>query len=274
MQKRPIPSSGEMLPVIGFGTWITFDVRPSAKHLALREEILGILFDAGGRVIDTSPMYGRAEDVVGRTLENMGRRDEAFLATKVWTRGERAGARQMETSLGLLRTEKIELMQIHNLVDWPTQLKTMRAWKDEGRLRYIGITHYTDAGLDDLADVIEREAVDFVQFCYGMNAREAERRLLPLAADRGVATLINKPFSGGDLIQAFKNHPLPAWASEFDCSSWGQFFLKFILGHPAITCVIPGTGRVESARDNVRAGMGRMPDERARARMLSFWQAL
>ena len=236
--------------------------------------MLDILFGAGGRVIDSSPMYGRAEAVVGTLLTEMRARDKAFLATKVWTSGRDAGIAQMEQSFARLRTDRIDLMQIHNLVDWRTHLRTLRAWKDQGRIRYIGLTRYTTSSLDELAQIIKAEPIDFVQFAYSINRREAEARLLPVAAERGVGVIINQPFDSGSLFSQVKGKPVPEWASEFDCTSWAQFFLKFLIAHPAVTCVIPGTARPDHARDNIAAGLGRLPDEAARQRMYEHWRSL
>lgn len=274
MARRPIPSSGEMLPVIGVGTSGTFDIGADGKSRAGRAEVLRVLFEAGGSVIDTSPMYGRAEGVVGDLLAASGSRDRAFIATKVWTRGRDAGIRQMEESARLLGAPVIDLMQVHNLVDWPTQLKTLRQWKEEGRIRYIGITHYTSSALDDLGAVIERQALDFVQFAYSIRGRQAERRLLPLCADKGVATLVNRPFEDGAIFRRVRGKALPAWAADFDCRSWGQFLLKFIVAHPAVTCVIPGTSKPKHMTDNAAAGTGRLPDARARRKMIELVEGL
>lgn len=274
MLTRSIPSTGEKLPVIGFGTWQGFDVRARGSSLDQRMEVLRILFNAGGTVIDSSPMYGRAEEVAGAALANLKSDVKPFLATKVWTNGLKAGIRQMENSFNLLGSDVIDLMQIHNLVDWRTHLPVLREWKEQGRIRYIGITHYTDSGLDQLCDAMEEEAFDFVQCCYAINARAAENRMLPMAADMGVAIMVNKPFGQGGLFSRIRRHPLPDWSSEIDCSSWAQFFLKYIVSHPAITCVIPGTSRIESANDNVAAGMGRMPDADLRNRMHAYWSSL
>jgi aryl-alcohol dehydrogenase-like predicted oxidoreductase len=225
-------------------------------------------------VIDSSPMYGRAEAVVGTLLTEMQARSQAFLATKVWTAGEAAGIAQMRASAAKLQTPTIDLMQIHNLLDWRTHLATLRAWKEQKKFRYVGITHYTVSGLDELAAVIRAERIDFVQFAYSINVREAETRLLPLAAERGVAVIVNQPFDSGALFGQVRGKALPAWAPELDCTSWSQFFLKFILGHPAVTCVIPGTARPDHARDNVAAGLGRLPDATQRQRMAAYWQSL
>ena len=274
MLTRPIPSTKEQLPVVGLGTWQAFDVGSDRAGLDQRKEVLRILFDAGGTVIDSSPMYGRAETVVGTLLTEMKARDNAFLATKVWTSGERAGETQMVASLAKLQADAIDLMQIHNLLDWRTHLKTLRSWQAKGRFRYIGITHYTTSALDDLAAVIRAEPVDFVQFAYSIDVRAAETRLLPLAAERGVAVLVNRPFSTGGLFGKVRGKALPDWAAEIDCASWGQFFLKYILGHPAVTCVIPGTAKPDHMRDNVAAGLGRLPDAVQRQRMAAYWDKL
>ena len=272
--RRLIPNSGEALPAVGLGTWQTFDIGGDAGERARRREVLDLLFQAGGSVIDSSPMYGRSEGVVGDLLAAMGARDRAFLATKVWTRGRADGIAQMERSLSRFRTDRLDLMQIHNLVDWRTHLKTLRTWKEAGRIRYIGITHYTTGALDDLADIIEREPIDFVQFAYSLDVRQAEQRLLPLAADRGVATLINRPYEKGALFRAVRGKALPAWAADFGCATWGQFFLKYILSHPAVTCVIPGTSKAKHMLDNLGAARGRLPDERQRRNMVELWESL
>jgi diketogulonate reductase-like aldo/keto reductase len=204
----------------------------------------------------------------------MDARNKSFLATKVWTSGESAGAAQMSASFAKMQASTLDLMQIHNLVDWRTHLKTLRSWQDKGRFRYIGVTHYTSSALADLAAVIRAERIDFVQLAYSIDVRAAEERLLPLAAERGVGVLVNRPLSTGGLFGRVRGKPLPAWATEFDCASWGQFFLKFILGHPAVTCVIPGTARPEHMRDNVAAGSGRLPDESQRRRMANYWDGL
>jgi len=270
----PIPRTSEPLPIVGVGTWQTFDVAPAGPDLAPRKEVLRTLFEAGGKVIDSSPMYGRAEEVVGVLLKDMQALDKPFIATKVWTSGEAAGIRQMNDSAAKMQAP-IDLMQVHNLVDWRTHLKTLRAWKAQKKVRYIGITHYTVPGLDELAAVIRAEpAIDFVQFAFSINVRDAEARLLPLCAERGIATLINQPFDSGDLFRKVRGKALPAWAAEMECASWGQVFLKYILGHPAVTCVIPGTAKPEHMRDNIGAGLGRLPDAAERKRMAELWDGL
>ena len=270
MPTRVIPSSGEPLPVVGLGTWRSFHVGASVAERAPLREVLETLFGAGGSLIDSSPMYGPAEQVVGDLLAAMAARQRAFIATKVWTHGREDGIRQMNESMRLLRVQRLDLMQVHNLVDWRTHLATLRDWQQTGRVRYLGVTHYTESGLDDLARVIEAERPDFVQFAYSIDQRAAERRLLPLAAELGVATIINRPFGGGGLFRRVRGVALPPWAGELGIESWGQFFLKFILSHPAVTCVIPGTGNPKHARDNVRAALGTLPDGQQRERMAEW----
>ncbi|MBX3503592.1 MAG: aldo/keto reductase [Alphaproteobacteria bacterium] len=267
MAKRRIPSSGEMLPVIGVGTWLTFDHPPERR--APLGEVLRVLFDNGGSVIDSSPMYGQSEAAVGALLAAANAREKAFIATKVWTQGRQAGIEQMRRSMELLRTgPRIELMQVHNLVDWRTHLATLRAWKAEGRVRYLGVTHYQVSAHDELEAVMRAQPLDFVQLNYALNDRAAERRLLPLAAERGIAVIVNQPLGGGGLIRRMMQKPLPGWAAEIGCTSWAQILLKFVLGHPAVTCAIPGTSRPDHMRDNVRAGFGALPDAAMRTRMI------
>src|SRR3954464_9795260 len=262
---RKIPSTQEALPVIGCGTWQTFDVGPSPAERAPLGEVLDALFAGGGSVVDSSPMYGRAEGVVGDLLAAAGSRGRAFLATKVWTRGRTEGIAQMERSMALLKTDRIDLMQIHNLVDWGTQLATLRDWKAQGRIRYLGVTHYTSSAYAELEAVMRAEPLDFVQVNYAIDDREAERRILPLAAERGMAVLINMPFGGGGLLRRLASRPLPPIATEIGCASWAQLLLKFVLGHPAVTCAIPGTAKPAHMADNVRAGRGPLPDAATRA---------
>jgi aryl-alcohol dehydrogenase-like predicted oxidoreductase len=268
MLTRTIPSTGEALPVIGCGTWRGFDVGDSPRQRAPLGDVLHGLFATGGSVIDTSPMYGAAEAVVGDLLVAAKTRDKAFLATKVWTSGHDAGIAQMHRSMELLKTDRIDLMQIHNLVDWRSQLPTLRSWKAEGRIRYLGLTHYTPGAHDALEAVMRAEPVDFVQLDYSIEDRAAERRLLPLAAERGIAVLVNQPMGGGGLVRRLRSRPLPSWAGEFGCTSWAQVLLKFVLAHPAVTCAIPGTGRPEHMRDNAAAGSGPLPDAALRQLMV------
>jgi aryl-alcohol dehydrogenase-like predicted oxidoreductase len=273
MSTRPIPRSGEQLPVVGVGTWQTFDVGPAAPERAELKDVLRLLADRGGTVIDSSPMYGQAERVVGDLTAELGTRDRLFFATKVWTTGRDAGIRQMEQSLRLMRTNRIDLMQVHNLVDVDTHTRTLRDWKSEGRVRYIGITHYHSGAYRDLEQLLKTRQYDFVQFNFSLAERDAEARLLPVCAESGTAVIINRPYGQGQLFSRVKGKALPAWAAEFDCSTWGQFFLKWILGHPAVTCVIPGTSKRAHLEDNVRAGMGKQPDAAMRRRMLDYFQA-
>jgi aryl-alcohol dehydrogenase-like predicted oxidoreductase len=258
MQTRTIPVSGEALPVIGLGTYQGFDVAPASTEYERLPAVLQALFAAGGSVIDSSPMYGRAEASTGELLAASDSRRKAFLASKVWTRGRDAGRRQIDDSLRLLRADPIDLMQVHNLVDWRTQLATLRDLKAAGRVRYIGITHYSAGAYDELATVMRAERFDFLQINYSLDEREAERHILPLAAERGMAVLINRPFGGGGLLRRLRDRPLPPWAAEIDAASWAQVLLKFVLGHPAVTCAIPGTGRPEHMADNAGAGRGRI----------------
>jgi aryl-alcohol dehydrogenase-like predicted oxidoreductase len=260
---RKIPSSGEELPVIGLGTSGPFEVGDSAAERAPLQEVLAEFFASGGRLIDTSPMYSTAERVLGELLTpDMHQR--AFLATKVWTRGEASGVTQMTHSEQLMKSNRLDLIQVHNLLDLDTQLKTLYAWKAAQRVRYVGITHYTVSAYADLARVLARAQLDFVQFNYSPVTRVAEQRLLPLAAERGVAVLVNRPFEDGALFQAVHGRPLPEWAADVDATSWGQLALKFIASHPAVTCIIPATGKVAHLKDNLGGGRGRLPDARQR----------
>ena len=267
MATRKIPSSGEFLPVIGLGTWQTFDVGADAAVRAPLEIVLREFAALGGKLIDSSPMYGRSEDVAGDLITKLGLREKLFLATKVWTSGKAAGIVQMQESMKKLKAKPVELLQVHNLLDVETHLRTLQEWKREGHVRYIGVTHYTPSAYDAVAKVIGAHKIDFLQINYSIGEREAEQRLLPLARERGVAVIVNRPFAGGELFRRLRNTPLPAWAAEIDCSSWAQLMLKFVISHPAVTCAIPATSRVEHLRDNMAAGRGRMPDEKLRARI-------
>jgi diketogulonate reductase-like aldo/keto reductase len=269
MHQRKIPSSGEMLPVVGVGTWRTFDVGAKPEDRAPLAEVLKLLFDAGGSVIDTSPMYGSAEAVVGDLLSAANARAKAFIATKVWTTGRDSGITQMRNSMRLLKTDRIDLMQIHNLVDWRAHLPTLRAWKAEGRIRYLGITHYTQSAHDELESVMRAEKWDFVQINYALDDRAVEKTLLPLAAQRGIAVIVNQPFGGGGLLRKLMSRKLPDWAGEIGVTSWAQLLLKFVLANPAVTCVIPGTGKPEHMKDNLQAGFGAYPDAALLKRMVA-----
>lgn len=274
MKKRKIPSSGEEIGIVGVGTWQTFDVGNSAEQRAPLKEVLKILVEMGGEVVDSSPMYGRSEQVVGDLSTEIGLQDQLFYATKVWTSGKDEGIQQMQSSMQKMQANPMDLMQVHNLVDWQTHIKTLRNWREQGKIRYMGITHYTVSAYDRLMQIIQTEDLDFVQHNYSIISREAEERLLPLAADKGVAVIINQPYESGSLFRAVKGKNLPAWAKEFDCNSWGQFFLKFILSHPAVTCVIPGTDNPEHMRDNAGAGLGQLPDEKMREKMATHVKEL
>lgn len=265
MQKRKIPATGEQLPVIGVGTYQGFDASPGSAEYGRLPDVLQTLFNAGGSVIDSSPMYGRAETSTGELLAATHSRHKAFVATKVWTHGRTEGLRQMEESLRLLQVDPLDLMQVHNLVDWRTHLAALRDWKAAGRIRYFGITHYHAGAYDELAAVMRTERFDFLQINYSLDEREAERRILPLAAERGMAVLINRPFGGGGVLRRLRGRPLPAWAKEIDATSWAQLLLKFVLSQPAVTCAIPGTSRSEHMADNARAGAGRIPEP-------AFWR--
>ena len=267
---RTIPKTGEPIPAVGLGSWQTLDVGQDASDRAGPREVLKLFAEHGGRVVDSSPMYGESEGVIGDLAHELVLGGKLFLATKVWTRGREDGIRQMEQSLRRLRTTRMDLMQIHNLLDWRTQLKTLRAWKEQGRVRYIGITHYTESAYADLARVIETEDVDFVQLNYSIIARQAEKRLLPLARERRVGVIVNRPFEKSALFDKVRGKPLPAWAKDFDCASWAQFFLKFILSHPAVTCVIPATSKPKHLLDNMQAGLGKLPDAATREKMAQY----
>lgn len=273
MLSRPIPASGEPIPAVGLGTWRVFDVGTSPAERRPLKDVLKSLVELGGRVVDSSPMYGAAESVVGDLGTELAVTDKLFLATKVWTSGREAGVAQMEQSLKRLRAQRLDLIQIHNLLDWRTHLRTLREWKAAGRIRYLGVTHYTASAYDELERVLRAEALDFVQVNYSLGERDAERRILPLARDRGVAVLANRPFAEGGLFQRVRAQAVPPWAAEFDCESWAQFFLKWILAHPAVTCAIPGTSRPQHLVDNLKAAVGKLPDAATRDRMAAHVRA-
>lgn len=272
--RKPIPKTSELLPVIGLGTWQTFNV---GSTKAAREPLKAVMREfvrAGGSLIDSSPMYGNSETVTGDLAHDLGAHKQLFLATKVWTSGREAGMRQMEESFRRLRTQRMDLMQVHNLVDYRTHLETLRRWKTQGKVRYVGVTHYTASAYDELARVIAGEEIDFVQINYSLAEREAEKRLLPLAAEKQLAVLANRPFAEGQIFRRAGGKPLPAWANEIGCASWAQFFLKFIISHPAITCAIPATSKVDHLTDNMRAGLAPMPDAATRERMARYFAEL
>lgn len=270
IMKRTIPISGEELPVVGVGTWLTFNVGHSEEDRHPLKEVLMQLVEQSGSVIDSSPMYGRSEEVVGELSTELGINKKLFMATKVWTAGREAGIRQMNTSFELMQREQMDLMQIHNIIDWETHFKTLQEWKEQGKIRYIGITHYEDNAHSQLAYIIRKNPIDFIQINYSIADRHAAENLFKVAQERKVAVIVNQPFGGGDLFERVQGKKLPEWTKEFDCTSWGCFFLKFILANPAVTCVIPGTSKLSHMIDNLSAGVGRLPDEQQRKKMIEI----
>lgn len=268
MLTRPIPSTGEAMPVVGLGTWPVFDVGGNPAERAPLKAVVEALVAAGGRMIDSSPMYGRAEAVSGELVAELGVRPKVFLATKVWTSGRERGIAEMRRSAERMKSPALDLIQIHNLVDWRTQLATLREMKAKGQVRYIGITHYTTGSLPELAGILETEpGIDFVQCGYSLATREAEQRLFPACRERKVAVIVNQPFERGDLFRSVRGKAVPGWAAEFDCASWAQLFLKYLIAEPAVTCVIPATDKPDHMADNAKAGFGRLPDARQRERI-------
>jgi aryl-alcohol dehydrogenase-like predicted oxidoreductase len=272
--RRPVPSSGQMLPVIGVGTSVVYEVAVTDANFPVLTETLRTFLANGGQVIDTSPTYGRAEKTLGEIFRRIGRREQAFIATKISTTGEQAGIDSFAGSLRDLGTDRIDLLQVHNIRDTDTHLRTIRRLRDEGKVRYVGITTSFENAYDEYERIMRRETLDFVQIDYALDKRKAEERILPLARDRGMAVLINLPFGRGRLFAKARGRPLPPWAAEIDCTSWAQFFLKFVLAHPAVTTVIPGTDRPEYALDNLNAARGRIPDTPMREQMLSYWDRI
>lgn len=288
MLTRAIPKTGEKLPVIGMGTWQTFDVGSKAVERDSLREVLRRFLVAGGRVIDSSPMYGRAEEVTGDLLAELAGRErrgaagtnpdgqgspKPFLATKVWTTGKDAGIREMRRSMKRMRTEQMDLMQVHNLLDLETHLPVLREMKKAKTIRYLGVTHYAQSESARIERLMKSEALDFVQIPYSIARRQAEERLLPAAADTGTAVLVMQPFETGDLFRRVKAKKLPPWAAEFDCTSFAQFFLKFIVSHPAVTCPLPATSNPKHMADNLQSGFGRLPDKGLRQKMIAFLDA-
>jgi len=269
MIERIIPSSGEMLPVIGLGTWQTFDVANDQSYPVLKN-VLAELHKAGGRLIDSSPMYGKSERVIGDITAGLETANDFFYATKVWTSGLQEGIRQMEESFRKMKRTSMDLVQIHNLVDWKIHLTQLRRMKEAGKIRYIGITHYTDSSHEELERIITAEKLDFVQFNYSILSRNAEKRLLDVAAEQGVATLINRPFGEGSLFAKVKGKVLPHWAAELEITNWATYFLKYLIAHPAVTCVIPATGKVAHLIENVKAGSGVLPYVKMKQKMLDY----
>lgn len=268
MMQRVIPRSGEKIPVIGMGTWQTFDVGSGESERKPLLEVLRLFIEGGGRVIDSSPMYGRSESVVGDLRGQVAGGDSLFLATKVWTQGRDPGIAEMTRSMERMKARRMDLMQVHNLIDWRTHLPTLRAWKERGTIRYLGITHYTRESFDELASIMKKEKIDFVQLPFSIGLRDAEKTLLEVAQETGTAVIVNRPFEGGALFSEVRSRALPEFARDFDCQSWGQFFLKYIVSHPAVTCVIPATSNPRHVVDNLGAGRGRMPAAEMRKRMV------
>jgi diketogulonate reductase-like aldo/keto reductase len=274
MLPRAIPSSGEKLPVIGLGTWSVFDVNLTPENRTQLGVVLSLFVKHGGKVIDSSPMYGRAEGVIGELAAQLHLRDSLFIATKVWTAGKEAGLAMMERSMDRFRTKRIDLMQVHNLVDVETQMSSLREWKTKGRIRYTGITHSQARGFSDVEKNMRSQKPDFVQINYSIMEPEAAQRILPLAQELRMGVIINRPFGGGGLFGRIAGKSLPPWAAEIDCRSWAQFFLKWIVAHPAVTCVIPATNNPQHMEDNMAAGIGRLPDSKMRQRMIAFVSTL
>ncbi|MCE6987777.1 aldo/keto reductase [Dyadobacter sp. CY323] len=268
--ERKIPSSGEMLPVVGLGSWQQFDVGANAAERNPLKDVLTKMHELGGKMIDASPMYGRSEGTIGDLTDELKLNDKFFLATKVWITGKQQGMDQMNDSFRKMKRTKMDLMQVHNLQDWQTHLNTLKSWKEQGKVRYIGITHYTDSAHARLEEIVRSKAVDFVQFNYSIRSRNAEKSLLDAARDNNVAVIINEPFEQGALFRAIKGKELPEWASDYDIKSWAQFFLKYIISNKAVTCVIPGTSDVKHLVDNLSAGIGKLPDEAGRKKMISW----
>lgn len=274
MLARAIPSSGEKLPVIGLGSWRTFDVGPGSPQLKQLEEVLSLFVKLGGKVIDSSPMYGRAEGVIGELAAKSHLRDALFIATKVWTVGKEAGIAMMERSMDRFQTRRIDLMQVHNLVDVETQMSSLRDWKEKGRIRYTGITHSEARGFGEVERIMRSWKPDFVQINYSVLEPGAAQRILPLAQELPMAVIVNRPFGGGGLFARVSAKSLPPWAAEIDCRSWAQFFLKWIVARPAVTCVIPATNNPRHVEDNMGAGLGRLPDAKMRQRMVALASSL
>jgi len=274
VSKRPIPRSNEMLPMVGLGTYQAFGVGGNESERAPLKDVLRLFVEHGGSLVDSSPMYGTAEAVVGDLAAEQDLTGKLFMATKVWTSGREAGIRQMEDSFRLMKVKRMDLMQVHNLQDWKTHARTLKEWKAAGRIRYTGITHYHSGAYDELERLLKSKEFDFVQFNYSISEREAEQSLLQVAQETGTAVIINRPFAQASLFSRVRGKEVPAWAAEFDCRSWGQFFLKYILGHPAVTCVIPATSKPHHLVDNMMAGVGRLPDAAMRQRMAAFMDSL
>jgi diketogulonate reductase-like aldo/keto reductase len=271
---RPIPATGERIPAIGMGSWLTFDVGADSWLRDERTKVLSAFFELGGAVVDSSPMYGSSEAVIGYCLDKVDNAGALFSATKVWTPGQSLGISQMQHSRHLWGVDRFDLMQIHNLVDWRAHMETLLEWKEAGKIRYIGVTTSHGRRHGELERIMAEQPIDFVQLTYNAVDRQAEARLLPLAAERGLGVIVNRPFQGGHLFDRFERHPLPEWAAEVGAASWAQFFLKFIIGHPAVTCAIPATTRVDHMVENMGALGGRLPDASMRTRMARYLTGL
>jgi diketogulonate reductase-like aldo/keto reductase len=271
---RKIPSTGEDLPAVGLGTWQVFDAGSDASARAPLREVIAAFAKAGGKMIDSSPMYGSAESVAGDLVAELRLREKLFIATKVWTRGREDGIAEMERSFRRLRVTTMDLMQIHNLLDVEVHTKTLRDWKSKNRIRYVGITHYTSSAYADVEKWLKKEKYDFLQINYSLAERESEQRLLPYCLENKIAVIANRPFAEGAMFRRVRGKPLPPWAAEIGVASWAQYFLKWIVGHPAITCVIPGTGKPEHIADNVAAGFGALPNDKTRIRMAEYFDSL
>ena len=274
IMSRKIPSTGEELPAIGLGTWQVFNVGTGAAERAPLREVIANFRKAGGKVIDSSPMYGSAESVAGDLVEELGLREKLFMATKVWTRGRDEGLREMETSFRRMKVKQMDLMQVHNLLDVDVHTRTLLDWKSKSKIRYLGITHYTASAHAEVERQLKKTKYDFLQINYSLAERDAEKRLLPWCVQNGVAVIANRPFAEGAMFRRVRGKSLPAWAAEVGAASWAQFFLKWIVGHPAVTCAIPGTGSPEHIADNVAAGFGVLPDEAQRKRMAEHFDSL
>jgi diketogulonate reductase-like aldo/keto reductase len=274
MLQRVIPSTGERITVIGLGTWQAFDAGSDKAQRAKLRKVLQLFYAGGGRVVDSSPMYGSSESVVGDLAARLGISDDLFMASKVWTHGKAEGIRQMQRSIDRMQTQQMDLMQVHNLVDAKVQLQSLARWKESNTIRYLGITHYHSGGYAGLKQLMLDYKLDFIQINYSILQRGADVELLPLAKEKGIAVLINRPYETGKLFSKVRGISLPEWASEFDCNSWGQFFLKFILSNDAVSCVIPGTSKTHHMQDNLQAGLGRLPDQKQRAAMVTLMESI
>lgn len=274
MGQRVIPGSGEKLAMVGLGTWQTFDIGNSQTELEIRKQVLAKMYESGGTVIDSSPMYGSSETVVGKAASQLESQDKFFYATKVWTSGKQSGIDQMNSSLSKMQRKTMDLMQIHNLVDWETHMKTLRSWKEEGKIRYWGLTHYVDSAHSKLENIIKAEKPDFVQFNYSISSRNAEKSLFETCRKNEVATIINQPYDSGNLFRKVKGKELPSWASDYGIASWGQYFLKFILSNKDVTCVIPGTSNLKHVIDNMGAGYAALPNNTGREKMAKYLKSI